>query len=113
MHYASSPAGTTVVGIVVAISAAVLALIVAVTLAGRRKGYSGVGGQTIVRCRDGHLFTTVWIPGISFKAVRWGWMRYQRCPIDNHWTWVTPVKISELTEAERRFAAQHHDSRIP
>ncbi|HEY8998715.1 MAG TPA: hypothetical protein VIM53_00135 [Candidatus Saccharimonadales bacterium] len=107
MHHTSSQA--TIVSVIVAIFAA----IVVMTMAGRRKGYAGIGGQTIVRCRDGHLFTTVWIPGISFKAIRWGWMRYQRCPIDNHWTWVTPVKISELTDAERRFAAQHRDSRLP
>lgn len=111
MHHASSQG--IVLGIITGIVVAVAALIVGVTAIGRRKGYAGIGGETIVRCRDGHLFTTVWIPGVSFKALRWGWLRYQRCPVGNHWTWVTPVDVSELTGAERRFAAAHRDSRLP
>lgn len=31
-------------------------------LAIRRRGY-GVAGNVVVRCREGHLFTTLWIPG--------------------------------------------------
>lgn len=91
----------------------VVALLVASSRYMRRKGYSGVGGETIVRCRDGHLFTTIWVPGASFKSVRLGWMRYQHCPVGNHWTFVVPVSEAELTEAEKRFAAEHHDVNIP
>ena len=46
-----------------------------------RNGYSGTGGDTIVRCRRGHLFTTNWIVGLSVKAVRLGYEHNQRCPV--------------------------------
>ena len=32
-------------------------------------------GPAIVRCRSGHLFTTVWVPFGSFKALRFGRLR--------------------------------------
>jgi len=66
-----------------------------------------------VRCRDGHLFTTIWVPGVSFKAIRLGWTRLQRCPVGKHWTLVTPVRDSDLTDEERRMAEERRDVRIP
>jgi hypothetical protein len=66
-----------------------------------------------VRCRRGHLFTTLWIPGASFKSIRLGWWRLQRCPVGRHWSIVTPVNRSELADAERRSAAAWKDIRIP
>jgi len=78
----------------------------------RRRGYK-VGGEVIVRCRKGHLFTTMWIPGTSFKAVRLGASRWQHCPVGDHWSVVTPVREAELTDQERAIAARHHDVRIP
>ncbi len=94
------------------IVALVVVLLVAGTLLARRLGYQ-VGGNCVVRCRDGHLFTTIWIPGASLKAVRLGWKRFQRCPVGGHWTLVTPVRVADLTNEERDFAAQHRDVRIP
>jgi hypothetical protein len=47
--------------------------------------------QTPVRCRDGHVFTTSWIPFVSFNAVRLGRSRFQYCPVGRHWTFVTPI----------------------
>jgi hypothetical protein len=88
----------------------------AATLAGtawaRRRGY-GVGGDTVVSCRRGHLFTTWWIPGASVKALRLGWWRYQYCPIERHWSVVAPVRAADLTATEANFAREHHDVRIP
>jgi hypothetical protein len=97
----------------VVIVVVVAVLLVVVTLVARRRGYSGMGGDTIVRCRKGHLFTTLWIPGASFKSVRLGMSRYQHCPVGKHWSVVTPVKDSDLTEEDRRIAAEHHDIHIP
>jgi hypothetical protein len=85
---------------------------VVATLVARRRGYN-MGGDVVVRCRQGHLFTTIWIPGVSLKAVRLGWVRLQRCPVGKHWTLVTPVKSSNLTDEERQAARQNHDVRIP
>jgi hypothetical protein len=82
------------------------------TLVARRRGYN-MGGNVIVRCRQGHLFTTIWIPGASLKALRLGWSRFQRCPVGKHWTLVTPVKPSSLTDEEKRTAAENRDIRIP
>ena len=78
----------------------------------RRRGRL-FAADTAVRCHRGHLFTTLWIPGGSLKAVRLGWWRIQRCPVGHHWALVTPVTVSALTDEEREFAAHHYDVRIP
>ena len=72
-----------------------------------------IGGSVIVRCRDGHLFTTIWFPGASLKALRLGPRRFQRCPVGGHFSLVTPVREAELSERERRLARERRDSRIP
>ena len=77
-----------------------------------RRGY-GIGGNVVVRCRAGHLFTTIWIPGVSVKAVRLGWWRFQRCPVEDHWSIVTPVDRASLTEPERVRADERRDIRLP
>jgi hypothetical protein len=66
-----------------------------------------------VRCRAGHLFTTIWIPLGSLKAVRLGTQRYQRCPVGRHWARVTPVDPSLASAADLEAAAAVHDIRIP
>lgn len=94
-------------------SIVVAALVLALgTLIARRLGYK-VGGNTVVRCRRGHLFTTLWIPGVKLKAIDLGIARYQHCPVGHHWTLVLPVRDADLTDDERHFAAEHHDIRIP
>ncbi len=105
-------------GVVVAIVLAVAAVFVYViarmgAAAGQKRGYSGLGGDTIVRCSRGHLFSTKWVVGTSFKAVRLGYKRYQRCPVCKKWRIVVPVPDDELTEEDRRVAAEHQDSRLP
>lgn len=72
-----------------------------------------LAGDVVVRCSQGHLFTTIWIPGASVKSLRLVWWRLQRCPVGGHWSLVRPVDESKLTEAERRSAHEHHDLRIP
>jgi hypothetical protein len=72
-----------------------------------------IGGNVVVRCRHGHLFTTLWIPGASVKSLRLVAWRFQRCPVGKHWSLVTPVNESTLTEAERRSAHEHHDIPVP
>ena len=87
-------------------------LIAASWLVARARGYK-LGPNTIVRCRAGHLFTTVWIPGVKLKALDLGFARIQRCPVGHHWTLVKPVREADLTDEEREFAAAHHDIWIP
>jgi hypothetical protein len=72
-----------------------------------------MGGNVVVRCRQGHLFTTIWLPGASLKSIRFGWWRLQRCPVGRHWSIVTPVKKSELTDDEKQTASTRKDIRLP
>jgi hypothetical protein len=90
----------------------ILASLLFEPVAMKLRGYP-IGGNLIVRCHRGHLFTTLWIPSISFKAIRLGWWRVQRCPVGGHWSLVTPVKPSELTEDETRLARERRDVRLP
>ncbi len=90
----------------------VLAGIAAFTVAARRLGYR-LGPHTIVRCRRGHLSTTIWIPGVKLKGLDLGIARLQRCPVGNHWSLVTPVRESDLGDEERALARRHRDVRIP
>ncbi len=71
------------------------------------------GGNLVVRCSEGHLFTTIWIPAASMKSLRLGWWRLQRCPVGRHWTVVTPVNKAKLTARQRRRATHTHDLPIP
>ena len=87
--------------------------LIAATLVARRRGFNVGSTHTVVRCLGGHLFTTVWIPGVSLKALRLGPFRLQRCPVGDHVTFVTPIRVSDLTNEERRLAEQHHDGSIP
>jgi hypothetical protein len=61
------------------------------TLVMRRLGYK-IGGRTLVRCRQGHEFTTLWIPGVKLTAIDLLVARIQRCPVGRHWSLVTPVR---------------------
>lgn len=90
----------------------VIAILIAGTLIARRLGYM-VGGNVVVRCRQGHRFTTLWIPGVKLKALDLGVARFQHCPVGHHWTLVTPVRDKDLTDEERLEAARHHDIRLP
>jgi hypothetical protein len=92
--------------------AAVVVLNIVGTVVARVLGFR-VGGNTVVRCRRGHLFTTIWIPGASLKSIRLGWWRIQRCPVGNHWSIVVPVREADLSSRQRRAAHQVKDRRIP
>ena len=81
-------------------------------LIARSLGYQ-LGANTVVRCRQGHLFTTIWIPGIKLKEVDLVVARIQYCPVGQHWSLVVPVRDKDLTEQELQFAREHHDVRIP
>ena len=67
-----------------------------------------------VRCSAGHLFTTIWVPLASLKAVRLGPERYQYCPVGHHWASVTRLDWEpDTTAQELAEAARVHDVRIP
>ena len=82
------------------------------TMAARRRGYSGLGGRTLVRCRSGHLYRTHWVPGVSLKSLRLGWWRLQYCPVGRHWSVVSPIKDGDLSEEERALSLVPNDVAI-
>jgi hypothetical protein len=95
-----------------AVTAGVIAAYAAGTVVAMRQGYK-FGWSVPVRCRQGHLFTTTWIPGASIKALRLGLWRVQWCPVGRHIDLVRLVKESDLSPAELAFAAEHHDLPVP
>ncbi|HMD93446.1 MAG TPA: hypothetical protein VKG80_12475 [Trebonia sp.] len=95
-----------------AITAGVIVAYAVGTWVAMSQGYS-FGRNVVVRCQQGHLFTTVWIPGVSVKALRLGLWRVQWCPVGRHVTLVSLVKNADLTEEERESAAEHHDIPVP
>jgi hypothetical protein len=59
---------------------------------GRSTGRSASGGDVVVRCGKGHIFTTRWSSLGSLTSIRLGSARFQRCPVGNHWSVVRPAK---------------------
>jgi hypothetical protein len=90
----------------------VVGVIAGYTVLARLLGYK-LGGSVVVRCLKGHVFTTLWIPGVKLKALDLVVARIQYCPVGKHWTIVVPVRDKDLTEGERQFAREHHDVPIP
>jgi hypothetical protein len=91
----------------------IMVMAVGVEAAGLWLRTSRVAGNVVVRCRAGHLFTTIWLPGVSLKSLRFGWWRFQHCPVGEHWSLVTPVRETDLPDDELRLAREHKDLRIP
>jgi len=100
------------VSVIILVAVAVVLLIGRVVIA-RRRGYAGDATHRIVRCSQGHVFTTVWLPGVSFKAIRLVGSRFQYCPVGKHWSLVRAVPEDELTDEDRQSAELYRDSGIP
>jgi hypothetical protein len=94
------------------IAGAVATTYVAGTLAARRMGYR-FGRDVVVKCHAGHVFSTIWIPAVSVKAVRLGLWRVQWCPVGKHVALVYPVRDVDLTQETRDLAAASHDIPVP
>lgn len=67
---------------------------------------------TIVECEQGALFSTRWVPLISFKSARVGNRRFQRCPVHKRFEFVMRADESRLSNAERDSALEIRDTRI-
>jgi hypothetical protein len=69
--------------------------------------------MAIARCSQGGLFETKWVPLASFKAVRLGSRRLQRCPVHRKWELIERVDPATLSEAQRSEAAQYPAGWLP
>lgn len=69
--------------------------------------------EVIVRCTQGGYYRTRWIPLISFKSIRLGAYRYQKCPVHGHWEMAGIVDDADLTPEIRAEADRYPASRIP
>jgi hypothetical protein len=69
--------------------------------------------EVIVRCTQGGYYRTRWIPLVSFKSIRLGGYRFQRCPIHDKWEMAGTVEDEDLTPEIISEADEHPASRIP
>jgi hypothetical protein len=69
--------------------------------------------RTIVRCSQGTLYSTIWLPLGSLKAIRLGSTRVQRCPVHHKWERVRKVDSASLTSEELASAMATRDNAIP
>lgn len=67
---------------------------------------------TIVQCSGGAYYETRWVPLASFKAVRLGSKRLQRCPVHHKWEMTIRVPEEQLSPRIRQEAADHRDSGV-
>ena len=91
----------------------VVSLVTLETIVVARRRHSLFKLDTVVQCRHGHQFTTWWMPGVSFKALRLLWWRLQYCPVGKHYSVVTPVAVTAIADDELQQAQDRDDIRIP
>jgi len=65
-----------------------------------KRGYAPFGGRVRVRCRAGHEFQALWIPGVSLFSLRLGPKRFMRCKAGRHWSLVTLIGPDGAGDAE-------------
>ncbi len=68
--------------------------------------------RSIVQCSQGAYSETVWVPFVSFTAIRLGRRRLQRCPVHGRWELVRLLDEDEWTPEILAEAARHQDSGI-
>jgi len=69
--------------------------------------------RRVVECEQGGLFSTIWVPFFSLKAVRLGPARLQRCPVHGKWEKVHRVDTSTLSPEALSKARRVRDKAIP
>lgn len=54
----------------------------------------------------------MWLPFVSFKSIRLGTRRFQKCPVHQRWELARMVTEDEWSEEIVAEAAAHRDSNI-
>ena len=67
--------------------------------------------RVVVRCTTGHLFSTEWVNLASFKAIRLGRRRYQKCLVCGRFRMVEKVSRQDIGEAQYREAMGRFDGK--
>ena len=67
----------------------------------------GVVGDRILRCAQGHLFTSSETARL-FDSVHLGSKRLMRCPVDGKWGLASNADSRDLGESELLQARNHH-----
>lgn len=67
--------------------------------------------RVVVQCAVGHLFSTEWVSFVSFKAVRLGRKRYQKCPECGRFRMVQKVSRQSVGDARYREAMHRFDGK--
>jgi hypothetical protein len=71
-----------------------------------------MSGWTIVECSGGALYSTRWVSLVSFKSVRLGTRRFQRCPVHHRFEFAHRVNPETLTRSDRDAALAVRDSNV-
>jgi hypothetical protein len=66
----------------------------------------GIIGRRILRCSDGHLFTSTESARL-FRSIHLGPKRLMRCPVDGRWRLAGNVDAEDLSEEELAEARLH------
>jgi hypothetical protein len=74
---------------------------------------STVERRTPVRCSEGHVYGSRWVPMVSLKAIRLGNARFQHCPVCHRRRMTTRVPPDQLTVEVLAAAAAIHDGPLP
>lgn len=67
----------------------------------------------VMRCSQGHLFETPFVPFASLKALRTPTGRVQRCPVCGRMRAVELMLTEELTPRQRAEAHGHRTGPLP
>lgn len=68
--------------------------------------------RTIVQCSQGAYYETIWVPFASFKSIRLGTRRFQKCPVHGRWELARMVPEEEWTPEVIAEAEAHRDSNL-
>jgi hypothetical protein len=69
--------------------------------------------RKIVRCSQGHVYSSIWIPWASLKAVRLGRRRLQWGPVGGHFAMTQRVDPETLAADDRAAAESVRDAPLP
>lgn len=102
---ASAHIALLVVPVVIVVVGAAIAIIILARVQGLSR--SEVTGDRVMRCADGHLFTST-VGTRLFGSVHLGAGRWMTCPVDGKQTMVRNVLAKTLGPAELEQAHRYH-----